>query len=303
MTATLRGISVEGRHGSIDREGDREYTVIYKVGTDNKTDGIVQVRNAAGIPSVGDIYAAGNDSDFAAVVVGKEVSQGDSPFEWEVEVTYSTDLDLKPPAQHDNPLVEPAELSFGFQTRRILIPGYYNNPIGPPADGKFQQGIFAPNGELFDPQPEAEIADPIWHIKRNVSLGTFSYADLMALANCVNADYFLGVSPRQLMMQPPAANRRFHKTIGFYWELSYSLLYRWETWDIQILNQGTYYFAGGKPTTVWSTTIARKVKTDEHGNVLTINLTTDGDVNSTATPTFTTIRFYREINFTPLGLI
>lgn len=300
MTATVRGISVDDRSGSINKDGVREYRVVYKVTTDDLRDGIAQVRTAFGVPSLGDPYLAGNDSDFGAVVVSKDPRIVDG-FEWEVEVIYSTDVGAREPKQYPNPLAEPPELTFGFQERRILIPGRFNDPIGPPSSKLWEQGIFAPNGELFDPQPEADYADPLWNIKKNVQ--DISYPALMALANCVNLDFFNGAEPRQLRFKPPTANRKWHKNIGYYWEVSYTLIYRWETWDIQIPNMGSYYFAGGKPTSVWSTTINRLVKRDASGTPLIVNLTTNGDINTSANPTFTRVRFYREIAFSALQLL
>lgn len=236
-----------------------------------------------------------------AVCVNKRAITTESPFEWLVECEFTTDPGAYEPQQYDNPLLVPPELTFGFQERRILIPGRFNNPISANSSQDWEAGIYAPNGELFDPQPEVDIADPVWNIKKNVA--SISYQTFMALANCVNADNWQGVSPRQLRFKPPNAVRRWHKSINFYWEVSYSLVYRWETWDIQKLNQGTYYFPSGTPTNWWGTTENRHIKTDTHGNRLVINLTTDGDINDTATPTFTRIRFFREIMFGSLNIL
>lgn len=300
MTATVRGISLAGRDGSEDLEGVREYSVVYKVTSDDKRDGPKQILSAFGVPNVGDIYVSGNDTDVAAVVINKTANPVEA-FEWEVEVTYTNDLTDAPVGFKDNPFSQPAEISYGFQNRRILIPGRYNDPLGPPGDQAWQQGIFAPNGELFDPQPEVEISEPVLTIKKNVQ--SIDGAALMALANCVNSDYFQNAQPRQLKLNAPQATRKWHKQYGFYWEVSYGMAYRWETWDIQLLNQGTYYFAGGKPTSVWSTTVNKLVKGDASGNPIVVNLTTNGDINTTATPTFTRLRVLREIPFSGLNLL
>lgn len=301
MTATVRGISLDGREGTINQSGHRTFSVVYKVQTDDKRDGPGVVRVAPGIPSIGNTYTAGNDIDTSAVCVNKHPYPTDCPFEWLVECEFTTDPGAYEPQQFDNPLQQPPELTFGFQERRILIPGRFNNPIGPNSNKDWEAGIFAPNGELFDPQPETDIADPVWNIKKNVQ--NISYEAFMALANCVNADFFQGVEPRQLRFKPPSAVRKWHKNIGFYWEVAYQLVYRWETWDIQILNQGTYYFPTSTPSNWWGTTEARHIKVDTHGNRLVVNLTTAGNINNTATPTFTRIRFFREIQFGSLSLL
>lgn len=303
MTASVRGIKAEGREGSRSLEA-REYNVIYLVTTDDRLDGPNIIMSAFGIPSIGDIYVAGNDSDSAAVVVNKTCSPV-SPWEYEVPVTYSTEVgdeDLQNLTQQiDNPLLAPAEVTYGFQERRILVPGRYNDPIGPPGDKAWQQGIFAPNGELFEPQPEMDISEPVLTVKRNVQ--TISGEALMGLANCVNSDTWQNAEPRQLRLKAPQANRHFNKNIGFYWEVSYSIAFRWETWDVQVLNQGHFYWTGGKPTSVWSTTTLPKVKKLLSGEPRLVNLTTNGDINTTSTPTFTRLRVYRETPFSSLGIL
>lgn len=305
MTTTIRGISVNNRDGSENLDGVRELTVEYKVESNDKRDGVLTALATAGIPNIGDIYQAGNESDAGMVVVNKQAAPVDNcPFEWTVTVTCSNDIEDDPVGfvYQDNPLAKPAEISYGFQTRRILIPGQYNNPVGPPSSHDWEQGIFAPNGELFDPQPEAEIDEPILTIKKNKSVAEVSGQDFMSLNNCVNADPFQNAEVRQLRLKIPQAIRQWHKSVGYYFEVTYTMAYRYETWDIQLLNQGTYYFAGGKPAATWSTTQNRLTKKDDAGNPLIVNLTTNGDINTTATPTFTRIRFFREINFGSLGL-
>src|SRR6185503_6714732 len=140
MSATVRGVSVEGRKGSRDEDHVREYSVVYKVVTD--------------------------DLDPAAVCVSKSADQGDSPWDWLVEATFSSKVDNADATE--NPLDEPADISYSFQQRRILVPGRFNDPAAPPYGGDWQAGIYAPNGELFNPQPEVEINEPVLRIKRNV---------------------------------------------------------------------------------------------------------------------------------------
>lgn len=304
MTASVRGISAAGREGSRTLEL-REYTVVYKVNTDDKADGASIVMDAPFVPQIGDLYAPGNDTDNAAVVVAKNARQLETPFEWEIDVTYSTDVgdvDLQNLQQNiDNPLNEPPVIKLGFQPRTILVPGQYNDPLGPPGDKGWEHGIFAPNGELFEPQPEVEIEEPVMHITRNVA--SIDRQALRVLANSVNADYFDDAEPRQLRLKSPEAERKFHNTIGYYWVVNYSLVFRFETWDIQILNQGHFYWPNGKPTSVWSTTTLPSVKRLLSGEPRLVNLTTDGNINTTATPTYTRIRFFREVQFSALGLL
>lgn len=307
MTATVRGISVDGRAGVVKTDATNEYTVVYRVTTDDRNDGPAAVEAAFGIPDIGDYYAAGNDSDVTAICTGKNVTQTESPWEWDVSCTYTNspiDIRVITAQQVDNPLNMPAEISYGFQQRSIRIPGYYNDPGNPPSDQAMQVGVYAPNGELFEPQPEMEIYEPVLTIKRNVSV--ISGQAMMAMANAVNSDSWQNADPRQLKLAAPQATRKYHVSCGFYWEVQYSIAFRWDTWDVQILNQGTYYWSGGKPDPVTAANYRDSSKFKRimrDGAVVTVNLTTNGDINETGVPTFTRLRVFRELNFGSLGLI
>lgn len=306
MTTTVRGISVEDRDGSINIDGIREFTVIYKVQSNDKRDGAITVLATPGIPNIGDQYQAGNESDNRVVVVNKQAAQvAGCPFEWTVTITCSNDIEVDP-AEYlfkDNPLAKPAEISYGFQSRRIKVPGYFNNPNSPPTNKDWQQGIFMPNGEILEPQPEVEIDEPILTIRKNKAANQVSGQQFMELNNCVNSGPFQNAESRQLKLKIPHAVRQWHKNVGYYFEVTYSMAFRWETWDIQFMNIGSYYFVGGKPTNPWSTTALRATKEDKMGNPLLVGLTTNGDINTSGTLTRTRIRFFREIDFNSLGLL
>lgn len=303
MVATVRGISASGRSGSIDIESQREYTVTYLVYTNDRNDGPQQVRAAFGIPSIGDVYMPGNDYDASAIVTAKRVTQRDSPWEWEVEVTYSTDVGDEPD-QPENPLDKPPEISWGAQERRIIVPGKYNSASAPNQNKDLELGIVAPNGELFDPQPEMDIAEPILTVTRNVA--SINAGELMALANCVNESDFYGAGKRELRLKPPQAQAQYDGQIGQYWKVTWQMVYKYDTWDIQVLNQGTYYLASNVPTPFKDTEGNRRIgllSTD--GTALNSSSADSAGryIESGDAPTFTRLRVYREIDFNGLGII
>lgn len=302
MTATVRGIAADGRAGSIDVDFKREYTVKYLVRTDDRKDGPSVVRTAFGIPNVGDIYTPGNDFDPQAIVTNKRVSQAGSPWEWEVDVTYSTDV-KEEPEQPESPLDEPPRISWGFQDRRILVPGYYSEAQAPDLTQNYQLGVTNSAGELFDPQPEMDISEPVLTISKNVA--TIDQAQFFSLANCVNSDNFYGAEPRQLRLKPPSAESAYDKTIGVYWQVTYGFVFKWDTWDIQVLNQGTYYVNGG-----WK----YDFKTRTGAGFVGLLTSTGGALNHNDdewegayhaggdNPSFSRLRVYREVNFSSLGI-
>lgn len=310
MTAYVRGVSVEGRSGSVDQDANHSYTATFKVYTDDKSDGASVVEAAFGLPKIGDVYSIGNDFDPGAFCVSKSADQAESPNEWNVTCTW----DNKPyeikgvpgneAGANSNPLNDPIEITYGFQNRTIRAPGFYANPDSPPSDRIWVSYFFASNGEPFDPQPEIEISDPVMSIKKNVQ--SISPAAFMELANCVNSDWWQGAAPRQLKLSAPQASRKYSPVCGFYWEVTYSILFRYESWDIQMMNQGTFYWEGGVPMPITSadwndrTKIKRKYM---DGAIVTVNLTFDGQLNETSNMSWQSFRVYREIPFGTLGLI
>ena len=307
MTATIRGISPEGRSGhlSLGAHIEREFTVVYKVTTDDRNDGQMEVSTAFGVPQMADVYQPGNEFDPATIVIDKNIDQvAGNPFEWEVTIVYSTEWgesggSSSPPTANDNPLAEPIEITTGFVNRRVMPAGHFTTASSPTTGKDWEVGILAPNGEAFNPAPIIDLAEPTLNVKRNVQ--SINREELRVLANSVNSTQFDGADSRCLRMSPPTAQSKWHKLVGQYWTLSYQLVYRWETWDIQLLNHGSYYWpTPGKPDDVTSSTPLVK---EVNGFPVLVNLTTAGMINTTATPTFTRIRYYRELEYNALGII
>lgn len=305
MTATVRGIAQGNREGSANWDGVVEYNVLYYVTTDDINDGAGTARTAFGIPAIGDPYTLGNEVDPRAVVIDKKARERESPWEWEVEVTYSTRQQDEQQEESADPTDLDAEISLSFETRQLAIPGYFDNPESPNVLGNLSLGIVASNGEPYDPAPEYDIANPVLVIKKN--LRSVSMAWLMQIANCVNATAFYGADARQLRLMPPQTQRAWDKVIGYYWPTTFTFSYRYETWDFQWLNIGTYYI---------DTDGTRKQFKDKEGHpfrgLLDVNgcainnasdddrgrFTTTGDIQ-----TFKRLRVYREIDFNSLGIL
>lgn len=304
MTATVRGIAPGNREGSANWDGIVEYTVLYYVTTDDVDDGPATARTAFGIPAIGDPYTLGNELDARAVVIEKTARERESPWEWEVEVMYSTKEQDGEQQEEQDPTQLDAEVSLEFQTRTVAIPGYFQNPESPNVLGNLSMGIVASNGELFDPQPEYELAEPVLTIVKNLRAVSITW--LMSVANCVNITSFYGADPRQLRLMPPTTRRAYDKVIGYYYPTTFQFAYRYETWDLQILNIGTYYMNAG----------VRTPFKDKEGHPYLGLLTSTGDaINKTSAEdigrwtttgddvSFQRLRIYREIDFNSLGII
>lgn len=312
MTATVRGISTEGRSGSENRTNGAEYSVTYLVYTDDRNDGPMIASDAFGIPRIGDVYQPGNDFDPKAMVVDKKATQRDSPFEWEVEVVYSTELDADPKDGNDgntSPLDEPADISYGFQARTLAVPGYFNDPANPNALQNLEATLVNSYGEPFDPAPEMDVHDLVVNVVKNMP--NLNVQWMMWVANTVNSVPFNGAESRQLRLVPPEATRKYDATIGLYWAVAFQFIYRYETWDLQRVNEGLHYL-----TDAGAFGILHLPFQDDKGYPRVGLLTTAGyALNASSTlylgryyaggeaPTFSRFRIYREIDFNTLGIL
>lgn len=294
MTAYVRGVSVEGRAGSEDAGKRGTYRIIYKVRTDDINDGQDTVGLAFGLPKQGDLYILGNDFNPSSRVVGRQFTQiEESPYEWEVEILYEP---------FDVSFEDTTEVSLGFQTRRIVVPGRYNDPEIPHSERKLEMGIVSSNGELFDPPPEMEVSEPVLTFTRNET--DISIAYLMSITNTVNKSEFYGADARTLRMMPPQAQRQTNPDGGWYWRVTYQLAYKYDTWDLQILNTGRFYMTGG------TMDVFQKDGVPFVGLLTTAGAALNSSSVDTAgryisdgeDPTFQRLRVYREIDFGELGL-
>lgn len=315
MTATIRGISVDGRDGSADVESGVRYRVVYYVSTDDVNDGPQVVRAVSGIPSLGDVYSVGNDHDPQAIAIQKNESQRDDPREWEVEVVYGTaTIDLTG-VNRDDPFAEPPQLSLGAQSRQLVIPGFFNDPEHPDAQRNKEIGLVNSAGEKFDPAAEMEISDPVFTVTKNMQSASIVW--LADLANAVNGTEFYGAEPRTFRISAPQATRVYHAAVGYYWSVTFELIYRWDTWDLQLLNEGSFYLdANNKPVNFQGekghsrTGLLRDDGKPLHwgqaeqyyGRYMSISECQTAAIPYDA-PTFKRYRIYRELDFNLLGII
>jgi len=303
MSASVRGVSIDDREGS-ETANSLEYSATYKVTTTDKNDGPEIVRNAFGLPRRDEVYSVGNDFNPNAKVVSVDPRQSTSPTEWDVVITWTTDTGSQssgggssdpqaPPI--DNPLNEPPQLVFGVQTRRIIAKGRYVDPTSPPTDGIPERPLLMTN---FEPvEAEVDIDEPVLSITRNVQV--INPSRIMALANQVNSTPWQGAEERQLRLRAPRATSLFHSKIGIYWRLEWTIVYRFDRWDIRVPQIGSWYLLGGSKT-------ARTRKWAD-GAPVKLPLKADGDLDTDAEGTgdyaVRTYRYYREIDFNSLGLL
>ncbi len=295
MSSSLKGVKPGERRAELMSSANREYEVTYLVETTDKNDGGPTVLNTFGLPRIGETYNVGNDSDTEAVVVSVTPTETDSPFVWEVDVRWTTDQTvivnntgtIRAPELPDNPLRMAPRRRLRFRSRRIKARGKYSSPLTPPPDSIFDDPIKLPNNEFFE--VDVDIEEPVMTITRN--LPVLDVGRLMGFANVVNATPFSGAEARQLRLGGFDSEELWHHIIGPYVKFTYEVAFRFETWDIQVPLVGAYYLDGSGDR-VWE---------PDRANPVQVQLTSTGGKN-TGDMLFEGIRFYREAEFSSLGL-
>jgi hypothetical protein len=312
MTATVRGVSSQGRDGRVGSDFKREYVVTYLVHTTDSDDGPQQIIDAPGVPNFGDRYTLGNDDDMFALAQDISVTQRDSPDEWEVQVTYKTiSFAGTSPGGGASPTDMAPKITASTRSRSIVIPGRYQDPKNASPDVGYDLGVHNSAGQHFDPPPELEIDEPVLSIRRNMR--TIDWPFIMSITNAVNESSFFGCPPRTLKFSTPSIESAVDSVTGEYWILNYSLVYKYDTWDVQVLNRGTYYVPEDGASAHQPLGFE-----EEDGNGFYGLLKIDGTALNNADtawrgkykpdgtgdpPTFQRFRVYREVDFNSLGIL
>lgn len=107
------------------------------------------------------------------------------------------------------------------------------------------QPIRASNGEPFNPPPNRDESKLILSITRNEALATPHPALAVAYQDCVNSDVFWGADPGMVKVSNITVRRETRQlasgTTVAYLRCSYVFHIK-GSWDVQLLNKGTYYW-------------------------------------------------------------
>lgn len=226
---------VKSTCGKFDLDGQREYTSVYRVLTNSRSDGPITVIGAPGIPAFGSTYSAGNDFDTRAVVVSfgpvDLESEKDSLKQWLCTVNYSTQLVKKcEDFDIDNPLAEPPIISGDFiQGEVLLTKDSAGNDIKNSAED-YYDGL------------TKEVARPSLEIQKN-----FAYVDLDFLRqyiNTTNSGTFFGVAANYWRFTRCRWQRVFRGTCQPYYQVQYGFDLDPDKWQISPVDRGWYYKSG-----------------------------------------------------------
>lgn len=283
---------------------------MFLVTTNSLLDGPGTVCLAPGIPLLFSPYYFGNEGSWFMLVRSVSAERkGPNSLWWTVTVHYespdpkdsqsgsgSGKADAgggggkETPAEFENPLLMVPEIEIhSSQHKEIIYQGYDNsgNPIA----------LSASNGEPYIPAPERDAARWELRITRNESIVSPIVTTSLTYQNAVNSDTFWGASAGQVKCQSIAVQRlekNYPDGSTFdYLKCTYIFQFRPDSWDLTILDKGTYYINGSSKRI--------KFKTDDNQNREGILNGSGGDGTGGA-PVWNTIRIYPRVAFGLLNL-
>lgn len=238
----------EGREGSQVLDGrKREYTRVFEVTTSESGDGPVVALGAGAIAYGLPIFGTSHPEDLGAIVQEITPTQNsESPWRWTVSVKYSSEIpapELAQPGEAsasgspadlpENPLARPPVWKFSFQTaQRVAEKGFLFTA------GSFQNvetPITNSASEKFDPPAMMDQSQPMVAI--TINRPTWSLAKAVTLQDAVNSVTWQGVSPRCARCLGIDAQSMYENGVA-YWQVTYNIGLKWDTWDLQILDAG-----------------------------------------------------------------
>jgi hypothetical protein len=240
----------------------RNYTRHFQVYTSDQNDGPQTISASGALPSLLDLYIAGNDVDLGAVCSNISYNQpnNNQPKIWEVVCEYEG---------ADNPLTRPHLIRTGFATReRIVWQDVYQGPRGNAVPIVNSAGVY------FDPPVTINENQPLVSIERNEVITIDPVALDLAYGNTTNADFFFGAAPNTVLCLGITGGDAFEGGI-WYWNMHYEFCYRSDGWVRYLLDQGLMWWdatipAGGTKPNGYTDA------TDSKGNVTTEPQALDG---------------------------
>lgn len=294
----------------------RQYFRTFFVRSDSQYDSPNLIRTAPGLPAPYAMYITATDFDPGARVVRIEPRRSDKNAKlWFVDVDYDTEFERK----DGNPFLETPKIEYDFESFKLALPGKPVQSVtsyGNSGDGStsgiithWGGGITNSAGEPFDPPPEIEASRPVVTFTRNEP--SFSTAIAVKFINSVNRDPWNALEQRTAMLKGIKAHLEVRKTTTFngvdipYFPVTYQFVLRRETWDLQLLNIGTYYLSAAATFDSDGnvTNSVAKIPFLQGGNPTKGLLKLDGTKVTDGVPTYRRYRVYKEESFAALNIV
>lgn len=257
--------SPEGRDFAFERRGRktvRAYARSFDVFTDAGGTGQIEVALALGIPRMGDYYQTPEEYDTGAYCERIHPrQQGDNPFHWKVDVSYSSEVefDLTGPSQGGsgsggspagggqivaNPLLRRPVVSFTTRVRKVVAEFDYSTPA---------KAYAAATGERFDPPIEKDVHNLLISIQKNTETYTDDVTNWLDAVNeatwTLQRPKIKGALPEKLIYPKRSARlvkwdaKESEENDIVYYDNHLEIEIQYPNWDLDILNQGSRAFS------------------------------------------------------------
>jgi hypothetical protein len=285
----------------LDRDGDghRTYKVTYIV-TSLVTDGPFAVLNAAGLPATGAVWSNAaahewaTDTDSWAFCLPtcsvRPVRQGQQPARvWHVEKTFTTrPIKRCQDDSIEDPLLEPPRISGGFSK---FIEEAQIDRHGDPIVSSSHERLTGPLLDKDNNRPTVRIEMNV----ADLNLDVFS-----EMIDTVNDAPLWGLDARMIKLSDAPWEQKFYGTCSVYYTISYEFEIDRQTFDRDVLDEGTLeLMPGGSP---WNPKHFKAIKEDLGENRKAI-LDGSGNVwDGSGSPGKIRVEKYSESNFLLLGI-
>ena len=238
----------DNRQGYIDELFVRRYVRVFRVLTDDPTDGTQEVQQAAGLPQLYDVWTDGSQIDLGARCKSIQPQQDqDDPRAWKVVCEYTSESPSgtnRDPAlwiaARGDPTQAPPEVRIEYETYRKILTIDYSNE-GPGGGGK---PLNNSAGFPFDPPVEVDAHRLVLQIDWNSS--SFDAVGALQVIDCTNVDVWMGFPQYSLKIRKYGGQVMFGNGVT-YWRRSAEIELRPELFLAGILDKGFQVLTGGNP--------------------------------------------------------
>ena len=269
----------------------RTYTRTFRVICDSRNDGPRTAREASGIPSIGNTYSRGNESDSGAFVQSVKArceSAGANPdhSQWVVTVAYGPYNSNVFPS---NPVSWPVLVSFGSQKfERVVVRDVNGDPIRNSAKDPYSEPVTVDDSR------------PILTVVRNELVS--SYDDTVAgqYRDKVNLNAWNNCAVKTVKCSSITTSQQQYDSVNdmWYFQVTYVFEYNPDGWKKKLLDQGFAELDGSSPP-------KQKLIKGPDGQPLNEPCLLDGSgakLASNGTPVFTDWEVYTAVDFSGLNI-
>lgn len=289
MTASVIGGAPYDWDLQIDEEGHRDYTLSWRVETDDPADGPDYALTASGLPTPGAYLNVGNTTDQWAFYQRKGSARlqkrEDRRTTWNVQTVFSTRPNRRcQTSAIEDPLLEPHRVRGGFvKTTREATQDKDGDPLTNSAGERFR----GPVVQVVDSRPTVEL-------EMNVSWIDVPF--LSEYVESVNDAAWWGMASRTIKCTDFTWEQVLYGACYKYFQVAFSFELKVDKWDLHLLDEGDMVAIGG------TSPVRYKRAKDEYEELVHVLLDGSGNaLASGASSVYLTKRVLREKDFSAVG--